>query len=147
VGLALFNGPYPLKPWEWPISGYAGAGRDLGLLHVYPSRPQPSAAALLPLDGVRAARLPADVPDPDLTGRPPTNGRPVPPREGVGKGLELPARTPSPPGGGNQDPHYLWVNSRLPPLLVPPPPRLSSRWRGDHCGSGVSQEGRHPSRK
>jgi len=34
VGLALFNGPYPLKPSRVSGAGVTRAGRDLGHLHV-----------------------------------------------------------------------------------------------------------------
>jgi len=41
VGLALFNGPYPLKPLGMSGSGVMRAGRDLEQLHDYPTCPPP----------------------------------------------------------------------------------------------------------
>jgi len=61
--------------------------------------------------------------------------------------FETPRSNSGPPEGGIRIPTGVRRDPNSPLTLVPPPPRLFSRWRGDHCGSGVSQEGRLPSRK
>jgi len=47
VGLALFNGPYPLKPSGVSGSGVTRVGRDLEQLHDYPTHPPPREGAPL----------------------------------------------------------------------------------------------------
>jgi len=46
VGLALFNGPYPLKPSGVSGAGVTGGGSGSRALHDYPTRPPPQGGCL-----------------------------------------------------------------------------------------------------